>query len=578
MGKVANDRVAAGPVLPTQPGDAAAVRGSTSRQLGHGLPLREVLEASSLRGARLAAGAGGLDRVVSRLNVMEVPDILPWVKPHELLLTTGYPLRDAPEALAELVVQLDARRLAGIAVKLGRYLDELPAAMVAAADRLGFPIIRLPDDVAFDDILNAVLTDILNRQAGLLARSEEVHRALVQIVLGGGGVQEVSDELAGILGGAVFVTTPDGRVLAASGDAAIRERALRAERFAAAGRFRTEFWADGVRATGDGPPQRAVVPVVAGSLDHGRIVAFADDRALGDLDVSALERAATVCALAITKDLAVGAVEAKYRGDFLRDLLTGRTGAGQSCVAHCASLGWDLDRPTVVVVAELDPVPPAPGPLAGPARRPVQERFAAAWAGVVAARDPHAPVAGFSREVVTVLGVPPGRDVDRMVRELVAGVSGDGGGGRQPFSTGVSRLAPDVSAVSRAYEQARTAVRVGRQVHGGGGVAYFDSLGVFRVLSLVNDPEELRSFAAEVLGELATCEDAGTADLRQTLQVLLDHNLNVAETARSLHFHYNTLRYRIAKLEGMLGPFSDDAQLRLNVMLALQVLRMRGLD
>ena len=57
---------------------------------------------------------------------MEVPDILAWVKPHELLLTTGYPLRNTPQSLGRLVADLDERGLAALAIKLGRYVDELP--------------------------------------------------------------------------------------------------------------------------------------------------------------------------------------------------------------------------------------------------------------------------------------------------------------------------------------------------------------------------------------------------------------------------------------------------------------------
>jgi PucR family transcriptional regulator, purine catabolism regulatory protein len=86
----------------------------------------------------------------------------------------------------------------------------------------------------------------------------------------------------------------------------------------------------------------------------------------------------------------------------------------------------------------------------------------------------------------------------------------------------------------------------------------------------------LRSFAAETLGDLAR-DTAEAVDLRHTLQTLLDTNLNVAETARILHFHYNTLRYRIGKLERIIGPFTTEAPLRLDVALALQVIEMRGI-
>ncbi len=360
--------------MPSPETDTAAVYGTT---------VREVLGASSLAGSVLRAGASGLDRVVQRLNVMEVPDILPWVKPHELLLTTGYPLRHAPETLADLVSELDQRGLAAMAIKLHRYLDELPQAMLDEADRRGFPLIEIPSGVGFDDILHEVLSDLLNRQAALLARSEEVHRALVAVVLEGGGLEDLVAELARILGGAVMVTTPDGRVIAQAGDHAELERATHPDCFDPSGRFHAEDEPRGARRHGSG--FHAVVPVVAGRVDHGRIVAFAP-APLGENDVHALERAATVAALAITKQLAVAAVEGKYRADFLRDLLIGRVDDPAAAVVHARSLGWDVERPVIAIVAELDPdddtVPDPATEL-----RPVHERFAAAWQTVIRWRD-----------------------------------------------------------------------------------------------------------------------------------------------------------------------------------------------
>jgi purine catabolism regulator len=551
----------------------------TRRRLPRALTVREVFASQVLHGSTVLAGSGGLDRAVERVNVMEVPDVLPWVKPHELLLTTGYPLRDDPGALARLVVDLDERGLAALGVKLGRYLDALPPEMLAEADRRGFPVVAVAEGVAWDDVLEHVLTDLLDRQATALARSEAVHRALVQVVLDGGGLPELASGLVGLLGGAVVITTPDGRVLADGGEVDALARAYGGRCFEGSGRLRTESETTGLTEHEGLDGNHVVVRVVAGRVDHGRIVAFSAAGTLGPDDVHTVERAATVAALAVTKQLAVRAVESKYQGDFLRDLLTGQVGP-EVAVTHAASLGWDVDRPVVVVVAEPDPVEDERAP-AGPVGRPGVERFAAAWQSVVRPRDVHAPVVGFHREVVAVLGAPAGPEpaseaVARLVREIVRDVAGDGGGGRRSFGTGVSRVAATPAAIPTAYEQARTAVRVGRRMNGPGSIAHFDGLGVFRLLSLVEDADELRSFALETLGELADLDDAEARDLRRTLEVLLDTNLNVAETARVLHFHYNTLRYRIAKLERMLGPFTRDAQLRLSLHLALQVLAMRG--
>ena len=353
--------------------------------------------------------------------------------------------------------------------------------------------------------LVATLDAEINRQAALAARSEEVHRALVSVVLDGGDLSDLAAELATILRGPVLVTTPDGRVVAQAGDADVIARLLTSPAFDPYGRFRVETApARGPVPEGGGDEHDeghcAVVPIVAGRVDHGRIVTFSPDP-ISDADVHCLERAATVAALAVTKGLAVAAVEDKYRADFLRDLLTGRTEDVRAAVAHAASLGWDVDRPLVVAVAELDPGQ-VPASVSGLELRPVQERFVTAWQTVMRARDPGAPVASFNTEVVVLLGGVDNSGLDKLLGELDRQVAGDRGGGRLSFSLGVSRLARVPGELPRAYEQARTAVRIGRRLQGPGARATFDQLGAYRLLALVPDSSELRDYVADVLGEL----------------------------------------------------------------------------
>src|SRR5947209_8672344 len=160
------------------------------------LTVHEALTIDGLRNVRVLAGSGGLDRYVTCVNVMEVPDILQWVRGGELLLTTTYPLKDSRMSLRDLIPLLNDKGLAAIAIKPHRYLEEIPPEILEIADRLSFPVLELPPDASFVDLINAVLTRILNFQAELMMRSEEIHQRFTNVVLDGGGLSEIAGLLS----------------------------------------------------------------------------------------------------------------------------------------------------------------------------------------------------------------------------------------------------------------------------------------------------------------------------------------------------------------------------------------------
>ncbi|WP_205745923.1 PucR family transcriptional regulator [Egibacter rhizosphaerae] len=526
-----------------------------------------MLSATSLAAAEVLAGREGLERPVERLNVMEVPDILPWVKPREFLLTTAYPLREDPERLPGLVAQLADRGLAGMGVKMGRYLDDLPSGLLDVADELAFPIVRLPDHVGFDDILNEVLTEILNRQASVLARSEETHRALLQIALSGGGWPEIARDLSELLESAVLLSDADRTVQAAAGldglKGALRDEGILEGTTVLATDIAAELDRSGPGAeVGRGSVRAIGAPIRAGARLHGRILTVEGARELDAGDVIALENAATVAALVVTKEAAVAAVESKYAADFLHDLIAGRVADETDVATRASALGWQLDRPLVTLVAA--PEPSAPGP-----DDDLTERTAAALRTAVLPGDPGAAVVPLSGSVVVLAGAPDTADETRRLASTLASEGRENAG--RPIGIGVSRPVDGALELATSYEQAERALRIGREIAGAGAVAHFDDLGADRLLSLIPDQEELRAFADEVLGPVAG-EAPDDRELRRTLLVLLEEHLNVAASARRLHVHYNTLRYRIDKLERLLGPFTSDPRLRLDLQLGLRIL------
>ncbi len=172
--------------------------------------LAEVLRLPALARARVVGGRGGLGRVVRAVNVMEVPDIVDWVKADELLLTTAYPLRDDRLALDALVPRLADRGLAGIAVKPARYIKAIPATMIEAADRHDFPLIELPPEASFNEIIQSILTVILDSQAARLRRTAAIHDRFTAIALSGGGLRQIAEALAELIDRSVTILDAQG--------------------------------------------------------------------------------------------------------------------------------------------------------------------------------------------------------------------------------------------------------------------------------------------------------------------------------------------------------------------------------
>ncbi len=420
----------------------------------------------------------------------------------------------------------------------------------------------------------------------LLEQIDALHSTLAQMVLEGASLDQIALEVTRILRVGIVVTSTDGRERGASISPELRADLAHADLLEPSGRFRVERLRapDGVGTAAFRDGEVRLVKVTAAGADLVRLICVSPGRHLSRADVQALERAATVVALLVTQQRAVAAVENKYRGDFLRDVFLGRAGDDGFVIDHARGLGWDLSRPMVVLSAELDPQPDSgssAGELPAHLSREWHDRFAAAWRLVCEAGGRAIPTVDFSTEVVALVPVPrDGAEPERQrmlrdqVAHLVLEVSGDRGGGRRPFSVGVSRPAVALGDLPAAYDQARRAAAVGRRITGGHATTWFDDLGLHRLIALVPDDGELREFAQDVLGDLAAATPEAD-DLRTTLQVLLDANLNVAEAARVQFFHYNTMRYRVGKLERMLGPFTRDPHLRLNIAVALQVLGVR---
>ncbi|CCG03291.1 PucR family transcriptional regulator [Blastococcus saxobsidens] len=585
----------------------------TSWQQRLGLTVEEALGLPALSGCTVAAGAAGLARTIRHMVVDDPAEPLAAAGPG-VLVVLGARLPPAdPASYRALVDRLDSLGTAALAFRRTDGPPAVPGEVLAEADRRGLPVLALPPTTRLDEIVSEVLGTVVAKQGQALELSSRMDDEFIGVALTGGGLAEVTQRLAVMLeGAAVLGLGPDREVVTSAGPAddvaeisdwlwlldaaaddalatmapSLRLSGVRADQTVVTP---ADLDADLSPADGillvpghhelpGGVGEYAVAPIMAGDQRHGWLVAVHRTGAMLLGAGGVLERAAVIAALSVIRLQAVHSVELRFQGDLVRRLVGGAVGHTERTLAYTRSFGWRLDGPVAVLVTATETVADA---VATPTRAlDVLDRLADGWRAALESEVAGAAVAGLATEIVTLLpldGRTP-EELSALVAAVTSRVNGRLRRVGRLLGTGIGRPAGSLSELAEAHRQAQRALGVGQEIHGGTAVTHFDQLGVFRLLSLIPDSSELRSYVDEVLGPLADAVDADSADLRETLRVLLETNLNVAESARRLHFHYNTMRYRIGKLERMLGPFTTDPTLRLNLLLALHAARMRGLD
>lgn len=128
------------------------------------ITVREALRIGKLQRARVLAGRQGLGRLIEHVDVIEMPDIRPWVRPNILYLTSFYAIRDNPRAQEELIRYLAQRGAAAVVLDTQSFLKEAPAEVLAAAESCGFPVIEIPEDASYVDIITPVLEAVFARR------------------------------------------------------------------------------------------------------------------------------------------------------------------------------------------------------------------------------------------------------------------------------------------------------------------------------------------------------------------------------------------------------------------------------
>lgn len=541
------------------------------------LTIAEALQMEALSTATVVAGRKGLDKVIQWVHMVDIPEMAEWSRKGELLFTTAFGLKDNPSLQHTLIPQLVQVGVVGMVIAVGHYFYDIPEVMIQQADELDFPLLTLPWEVPFIEVTRAISERILQERYSLLQESLRIHNTLTQVVLGGADLSELAQALAGLVNCAVTIEDPAFRLLAyatcgqvdrAREESIVQRQTPPALLSELAQRGVLNSIQQSLHPIRLSPMpeygltfERVVAPIIASGERLGYVWLIVQDRPPRELDLIAIEHAATVAALILLRERAVYEAEQRIRSSLLDELLRGQGHPRMELVKRATALGLG----NKVQVLLLHPMGASQaGTLSSLSRAVTEQLHRLGQRGLAIERSGNLVVLLQSDR--TEQGLHLANALSVMAKEK----------GYQLF-IGVGGVVHDLAHLAESYEEATEALEVSLTCQSqDGGVVSFQDLGVLYWLRHLPAEVQQRNWFYGAAEHLAEYDERRHTDLLITLETYLDAGRSIQQAADRLHVHRNTLRQRVHKIESLLNIDLTHPHVALNMQVAIKGWRLRN--
>ena len=547
--------------------------------------LRDILKVDLLAGAEVIAGETGMDNEITSVNVMEVPDIVDWVRPGELLLTTAYSISDNLEEFNTLLPKFSKKGVCGLGIKTKRYINELPESVIQTANQLDFPIIRIPPDVSYGDLMKEVFSYIIGEQTLLLEKINEFNNQIRDIMLRRGDMEEFAELMSQTMHAPTLISDQVhksfvfhaedqtwGDILKRVFPATINNTSILADQGSM--EIRTSFdLIDGERV------KRFSIPIFFEENLYGHVYIWDVDETINMGDLFVIESATSLIALHIVTKLTVTQRENVHRTNFLEQLLSNKPESQARAILDAEYYGFDPTAHHQCLILRLDYQDRVNS--ASLRTRRIQESSLIltgilsyvqrkASSRYIWATKPHEIY--FLLEFDQNLSSETRATQTRMFVYSLMEVARDLNLEDHCF-VGIGRAYQGYHLLGDSLHEAQQAVRIlqNSQKKVKEHYGFFEEMGIARLFGTQEIRSDLLGYADQVLQPILKYDSEHDGKLLETVQAYFEHGGNLRKISEVQFTHYNTVVYRINRIRDLLKIDLKDPETAFSIQFALKI-------
>ena len=519
----------------------------------------------------ITPGVARLDMTIKSVEITETPDIEHYVTEDCFLLTTAMVYKNKQEKLLPLIDSLIRSKAVGLGIKVGRFLGSLDEQVIAYAEKVDFPLLVIPDSYSLGSLLHQFLDIVWGTRHEELSFALDIQKSFSDLLIQDAPNKIVIDHFSKLVKTPVILLNPYWNILTHSihfNDSNNRADYYTHQIYDLLNISDKKEGSFLIQDTNHKDLHVSLVPIRVYSNFPHYLVILNPEHIPYPISNFAIEQASMVLSYILFKNERVADSKYAQEADFYKELIDYSAQNQHKAPDRLMNAKFGYIKSNYYQIAhvydsaalKLSKLTPYGEELLLMASRWLRQHIKNYF--------PDGLVFYFyqTKEIILMIQAKPPQldEVLLKIRDDIA----DFLPLQLIFSVG--NAYPNLGQIDQSHTQAHLVFDERKTQQLTDPIISYENKGMFHLFNHL-EHNDVRFFCQTVLQELAYPEDASLTELRKTLHVYLDSQCEIARTASALFVHRNTVKYRIQRVEEILGLAVNSPENSLNLRIALEL-------
>lgn len=547
-----------------------------------GISLAEALKLEPLKSCQVIAGENNLDNIITRVNIMADLEILNWIEEGEFLLTTAVHFGNISlTEQMDLINGMKAKGCEAVAIKIKPYLTNLDQDLLDLADEIGLPIIQLDYSISFADVMEPILKEIFDKQSKVIRRVEAIHNDMMELLLKGGTILDVTKDLSDKVGNNIIVKDYyfDEIICSLENyEICQRREGVIDQYFKKHGITTKNTRTTKYKITIENQERDVyAIPIIARNTVYGNIFLANINSEIRLTDLQVLESASSIIALELLKKISIQEIENKYKVEFFDDLISSDKIRKSKAIERSNYYKFDKEADyctfTLAIKSEeqsIESIESLNRDISKVMYLVDSYCLSKELVFLVANRKAQINVVVMLKDKKN--SIEEVRQLSQQIEEVILQKMIN-----LQFVIGVGRVYNGINNMYKSLKDSQKAV-LASENYISQRIIEFDSLGIYKIFCNGDLKEELMDFYSKTLEILVKYDNKKDTELVKTLKVYYEANGNLKKMSEKLFTHYNTVLYRVNRIQEITGKNLENEKERYSLQTAIKIMEMYGIN